>query len=704
MSKGMYLLAASVILSFAPFANATEFFIFPLKELEGVSEKVRPEARPLIDSRVRSLLTPEIQITLLGHFSRNVAAAYPKSVINAAQVRDVRRGAYQHLDDDAIACGSGFSAPLRSTYAATLGITRASWYEVERSGGRIEVLIPITLNLQLVKPDAAKSVFAISETIYTPFSFTKDEMGSPAMHLKISESLASTLEQQASSLVQQLRASFQPKEIPARIVGRSDGVWVADQGYEIGFKSGDEPLATDTKSGKEALFKVLNAESGYAVLRLLEGNITAGDQLRFTFESQADDSRKPRVIPVTSQRPDQAWTQSVTDIFAKEIGFRANFQVTPIDINFHDTMESITRQARCVPWDKFPSSKTVFNSRDDHPQYLIKFDVSRSPTARSSGLGDVKTMDEFITAITGQLIDTNGRVVHSDIATDHYRLERTAGQGLALDNAREISLKNATVHLVRRFVDNARFVSNEYKVTRTDKTGLIATGLSLPSGSPAPSFDVLRPLKVQVNGKPTYWRLNLGEGSEGVTLASDGTRLSYSLLDEAPRAGDIVRVHGEVASASETLTECGEPFRGTGSMEMDSLLPLIRHAAYRSDKHSINVANGAFLSDANRLFEAGFFKFRLKPVDATNICLRPGYSVKSESQSCPDNKCNAKILAAATIILQKGAERVANYVQAEHVSFDGHIESEGTNFIGIKAFDSVQKNLGKLTNKLNSGN
>jgi hypothetical protein len=54
------------------------------------------------------------------------------------------------------------------------------------------------------------------------------------------------------------------------------------------------------------------------------------------------------------------------------------------------------------------------------------------------------------------------------------------------------------------------------------------------------------------------------------------------------------------------------------------------------------------------------------------------------------------------VIVQKGAERVGNYVQAEKISFDGFAESQGANFVGLKAYESVQKSLQKLTDKLNS--
>jgi hypothetical protein len=76
--------------------------------------------------------------------------------------------------------------------------------------------------------------------------------------------------------------------------------------------------------------------------------------------------------------------------------------------------------------------------------------------------------------------------------------------------------------------------------------------------------------------------------------------------------------------------------------------------------------------------------------------------VKVEGQKCERQACSAQVLAATTVIVQKGAERVGNYVQAEKISFDGFAESQGANFVGLKAYESVQKSLQKLTDKLNS--
>jgi hypothetical protein len=391
----------------------------------------------------------------------------------------------------------------------------------------------------------------------------------------------------------------------------------------------------------------------------------------------------------------------VVDLFTKEVGFKAGFQVVPVDVNFRDTMDAISLQANCVPGDQ--QFKTTSDSRNNHPEFFLRFDLSRSAVARVSGLGGVKTSDHFITAVTAQLLDIHGNVLFSEIGSDAYRLDSTAGQGLSLANANEISQKNATLSLARRFVERARFESGEYSVSGVDKTGLTVAGLSLPEGAATPVFEVLRPLDVKVAGKPTFWRLTLGEGTLPPASVPGGTRLAYSPIQHEPRPGDLVRVRNLPRPGQIRLTECTEAYRGTGSLIEDELLPLIRHAAYESSRYQVQIAGDGFAAEANRLLEAGFFKLRVQPASSTAVCLRPGYLVKRESQKCEGSTCSAQVLAATTVILEKGTERVGNFVQAERLSFDGYVESQGANFVGLKSYESVQKSLQKLTEKLNSG-
>jgi hypothetical protein len=681
--------------------DASQFYVFPVKEIEGVGAHTGAGSRPLVDPRVRSLLGEAVQRELATQLTAQIAAAYPESAVHAAQVREARRGAYRHIDDDSLVCGTGFTVSLTRSYAAVLGVTRASWYEVPREGDRVELLLPITLSLQFVKPDGAKVAYAISETLYSPFSFSRAEMGTEAMTRIVSERVLNGLRQQVAALVQAARTGFQPKETPVRMVGRAQGVLVADQGFEIGFRAGDELEAVHRANGSTAVFKVLSVDSGYSVLRTIQGEAAPGDEFSFLFAEPADDSRKPRVLPLTSEDPGRAWTNAVAEVFGKSVGMRAAFQLTPVDVHFQGTLDAIRRQARCAAWDKVKSAKQISDNRTDAPDYFLRFEMSRSPVATQAGLGGVKTADSFITAVAAQVVDRGGNVLFSEIAHDGYRLERTAGQGLSLAAAQEISLKNATIALAQRFVDNVRFTPGEFQVSAVGKDSFAVTGLSLPPDAQLPAYEVLRPLGVQVRGRPAFWRLALDEGTKAPVSDGRSVTFSYSRLEDAPRPGDVLRVRDVPRGGQTRMSECREAYRAPQSAEADYLLPLVRHAAYRSGQHLLSLHGDDWTGPANQLLEAGFFRDRVTSGQPTEVCMRPGYAVRVEPGACTAASCTTRVLAATTLIQERAGERVANAVQAETLSLDGFTQSQAESLVGLRAYESVLKNLSKLTARLN---
>jgi hypothetical protein len=681
---------------------ASQFFVFPVKEIEGAAEKGEAKIRPLIDRSATAFLTPDAQQEVLKHFVQQLAATYPESIVGPRQVRDVLQGKYAYLDSDSLPCGNGFVAPLRRSYAVVIGLTRASYYEVPRVGDRVEVLLPITLNIQLVKPDSAKVVASASDTLYSTFIFSKSELNSPSAKAKVTEIVLKGVKEQINSLLAEIKKNFSPKETAVRLVDSTDGVFVADKGFEIGFKDGDEPAAISKKDGKEAIFRVVTADSGYSVLKPLAGSPQRGEEYVFLFESPADDSRKPKLLPVTSFNADRLWTHGISDILVKDIGFKAPFQLAPVDANFRDTMESISRQANCVPWDKFPSSKTVSDSRLDHPQFLMKLDYSRSPVATAVGVGGVRSTESFMTGVTAQVLDLDGNVLFSDAAVDSYKLERTAGQGISQISAFEISMKNATVALSKKIISSLQLNPSEFRISRVEKNKFVVDGLKLPEGESSISYEVIRPLDVKVAGKNTFMRLQLGDGQEEPLAEGSGTAISYSKLEDEPKRGDIVRVRGFAKKGQQTVAECKDAYKAPGTLDADYVLPFVRQAAYVSPRHRMTITDPQFYEDVNTLLHAGFFKHRVKAKSLPETCVKSGYLVKLESSKCGVDGCAVQMLSAITLIQEKGGTRVGNYVHAEKITIEGFTEKEIANFVGLKAFETATKNITKLSEKFST--
>lgn len=681
-------------------AQASQFYVFPVKEIEGLSTRAKESARPLIDRRVVSLFTPAMQQELLGHFVAGVASAYPASTVHARQVRDTIKGSHQFLDNDNQVCGDGFAAPIGAAYAVVIGVTRASYFEVDR-GPNVELLVPVTLNLQLVKPERGKIAYTLSETTYTPFLFSKQEKDTAQTRATMTRVLAENTRKQISALLDTARQHFNPQQTPVKLVDKDGKFYVANKGFEIGFQTGLE-LEAVTPAGKPALFRVVSADSGYAVLTPIAGSVSVGDEYLFTFETAVDDARKPKLMPVTGNQPQQAWSSQVADLFAKNIGFNAPFQIAPVDVNFSDTMDSVRAQANCVPWDKYPAARTVSDSRLDAPQFFLRFEHAVSPVALSAAKGSVKTSESFVSAVTAQVVDNDGNVVFSEQGSDRYELDKVANQGLSLANAQEVALKNATARLAANFLKTVKLSPAEFRISRADKKNFWVEGF--PVSGQNIVYEVLRPLGVKLGGKPVLMKLAL----DGTTVPpeADGSKGRFAYSTSAPdvpvpEAGDIVRVLTPLRGHLPEMAACGEVYRANGSLPADHLLPLANHVAYRASRYLVSISDAGFYADANRLLAAGFYKFRLPPFTPTEFCFKPGYKVAQTAGQCAES-CSSTFLNALTVIVEKGGARTHEAVQAQQVSIEGFPEAQRNNFIGLKAMEESLRSLDELSRKFNA--
>lgn len=680
----------------------SDFYVFPVREIEGMNFKNRStDARPMVDKRSVDIFTEEAQKQIISSFISGLAKSYPSSILHSTQVRDTIKGKYQYQANGA-SCGEGFVAPINKSYAVVAGITRASYYEVDR-GENVEILVPITMNIQLIKPERAKIVYTASSTQYTPFVLTKRELGLPATKTFMTKSLTANTITQINELVEVIKKNFDPKEAVVKIVDKTDGYLVVDKGYEVGFKVGDELEARlkSTPDGSPIIFKVISVDSGYSVLKPLMGNPASGDEYVFVFESPADDSRKPKLMPVYSADKNQPWSPAVADLFAKDIGFKASFQLAPVDLNFNDTMNSVRAQANCVPWDKYPSAKTVFDSRLDHPNFFLKFEMAQSPVFVNTG--KAKTEESFATALTAQVVDKDGNVIFSELGSDQYTLERVGKQGLSLPNAKEISMKNSLTDLMKNFLSNVKLDPKQFVITDVQKGKFTAKGLDVPQGQNV-TYEVLRPLGVRVNGKNAVMRVLVDQGLD-LPVSKDGqTTFTYSRVPDYPevKSGDILSVLAMPKGNTPELSACGDVYVGKDSLNGEHLVPYANHIAYKSQSYQVSISDKTFYDDANRLLSAGFYKFRLPKASPTEFCYKPGYLIRKNESACTGEGCAVKFLTAMKVTTYKGSVEVKDTSFGEATSVNGIAEKEVDNLIGYRAMLSARNFMGELLKRFNT--
>jgi hypothetical protein len=683
---------------------AADWFIFPIREIEGFIAKDKGIAsRALVDPRAQDLFVPQAQAQIVSAFTSTTAAHYPNSVVHASQIGDAIKGKYSY-SVSGVTCGKDFVAPISRSYAVVLGVSRASYYEVDR-GENVEILIPITLNAQLIKPERTKIVFSVSSTEYTPFVLNKKEVGTPAANAAMTDLLTKNTIAQMKNLLESVKKNFNPKETPVKLVDKAGDFFVADKGFEVGFNIGElvEARLAKNKDADPLLFKVLSTESGYSILKIAQGKPSIGEDYLFVFESPADDSSKPKLMPVFSAKDGKQWSAAVSDLFTKDIGFKAPFQLVNVDLNFSDTMSAITRQANCLQLEKYPSVKNTFDSRDDHPNYFIRFEMSQTPVFINYGQGGVKANESFATFLSAQVVDKNGQVIFSEAGRDSYTIERTGKQGISQFNAFEISLKNSVIDLTKNFLNNVKLDPKEFSVTSVKGGKFSIKGLELPPGQDI-VFEVHRPLSAKINAKTAYMRLLIDKGAEAPITSGGSTVFSYSMAPDYPevKPGDIVKIVTLPKPNAPAVTACGSKYLGKDSLEADHLLPVINQVAYQSSKYLVSILDSDFYSDTNQLLKNGFFKLRLAAPKAPELCFKPGYVVAKKEATCERSLCNLKFLTGMKLVLEKGGAEVKEISFGEQTALSNVPEAQISNSLAYRSMLSASTIAAELTKRFNS--
>lgn len=706
------MLAAAAALALSASACAGQFYLFPIKEIEGVSAQARA-THQLLDPKVMHKLFDgpagqQAQRRLLAGFVARLHDAYPASLVHPRQVGDVQVGAgHRFVDGDDLQCKAAPSVAVGETYAVVLGITRASIYEVPK-GENIEVLVPLTLNVQFVRPSLGKVVYTLSETVYSPFRLGRDEYASGAADGVIRDTLLRNLDKQVASLVAAAHKAFDPRDVSVRLAARDGAYFVTDRGAEAGFAKGEQVEARDG-AGKALVFDVLYADTGYAVVKPAAGAPSVGDTLKFVFEGAADASSKPRVMPVLPRDGGDPWTSAVADLFAKDIGFKASFQLAPVDVNFAQTRELVTRAANCVTWQNVAAMRDSSLAAKDAPDFFLRFTPAVTPSATLAGNGGTRTAEMFHTLVTAQVVDRHGRVLYSGLGDDNYTIDRVGGQGLGLAQAREVSLKNATGKLARDVVANVRFAPRDYKVVRVDQDRVWVEGLGGMAPAERVAFALLHPLDARVNGKTALVDLDAGGGSGAPVAEGALVGFPYAAVNPAlprPRSGDLLRLYSEVPPNATRVVDCDEAaYIGQNNVaDAPYLAPLVRHAFYQSKKFASYVGDPAFYADTNALLHAGLFELSVER-PAAEVCSQPGYAVREEALQCADpQSCKATVSIGIVARLKKDGQVQKTYTAGLRSEFAGFPAQDRNAFYSYRELANGLSMQADLINKLNSNN
>ncbi len=695
------------------FAEESQFYVFPIKLIEGLTgANDSSVARPLVDRKATEFLTESANLQIVKTFNDQVIAAFPGSVVNARQVRNSLKGPVRLEDDDSKNCDVGTYVPIDRSYAAVLGVTRASIYTVNK-GAFVEVFIPVGLNVQIVKPDKAKIIYAIGNTKYSVLKFGKSELDTDAYKNKITAAMVESINSQIVELINDVKTNFSPKSTPVKVVGKDGPFIVVDKGYETGFKNNDEPEAES--NGKKSVFNVINADDGYTVLSLIQGDVQAGQTLSFTFAAKADDSRKPRVMPVKSETQTLK-SDGVIDVLTKNIGFKAPFQIVAIDANFKQTMAAIRGKANCV--DSLGDSTTqVQGERKDVPPFLLTVETGETAHFTQAGKGGVFAKETFGTVAQAKITDLKGVVYGSGIGYDKRILDKVATEGggssgLNSDNSTEVSYQNSAAALTDNLLKNIKFEPKEFKIKAVDASKGILTVDKIPveSGAGIPGVQIIRKLSVKVGAKDTFVRLPI---KTGVIEQSDkDTKVTYESQDGGgpsyykPKAGDSLITYALPKGGAKLINLCDQEYIGKNNTVPSSFAkPIITNILFNSPKYQVVDMNESLIKNVKRSFQEGNFGDLELKRPPNKSCLQEGYLIREESFECTGDSCKAAVSNAAIVkYLEEGAPVAGkkDFVVARKSQLQGFDGAQKEGMYSVNAFDQFLSVVPDLTNAVNA--
>ncbi len=694
-------------------AAENQFFIFPLKEIEGLGEKNSAEVRPLVDEQAVSFIKgnqSDVQTDVLNHFTNELNQAYAGSIVHIKQVRNYLKGPVTFVDNDQLTCGESPVVPFENSYAAVIGISRASFTKVHR-GLATEVIIPITLNLQIIKVDKAKILFSSSNTTITPFKFGDNELDSPAYVKTIKETLAKNLKDQVTTLVKEAKLNFSPKLTPVKIVGKEGDFYIADKGFEVGFVERDQPIAKDS-NGKDVWFKVITAADGYSVLEVQQGGeAKVGQSYQFMFEAKADDSSKPRVMPVVSysvkNKEMTSINNGVIDLFSKSIGYKAPFQIAPIDVNFEQTMDNIKNGAQCFKdWDKYPLTNPSKNSRDDYPQFILNVDAGETAVFTAKADGGIKENNTFATVVQASVSDLGGVVYGSAIGSYKYEINKQAGMGLSVEDARKVAYKNATESMAADFLKNINFDPKVFRIKAVGSNTLLVENFPIEAGSGVKA-SVIRKLSIKVNKKDVVIKLPLvvdGSANKKGTDVEVPFEMKDFGKDAKPKVGDSLVVYALPKGNAVNVAMCEGEFLGkNNAISTSTARPILKNLIYNSPKYQVNNSSSELANDVNFLLDAGHFKKngQMQPKLNSQACLQTGYLVREDKANCAGDTCNAAASTALLVRLVESGQSKKDYIVARKTELKNFVAAEKDNLYSVNAYDQFLSSVPELSKKLN---
>ena len=351
---------------------------------------------------------------------------------------------------------------LGNTLIASLHMSRADIWSIDKRTGASDVFLPFTLTMNLTNAISGEVMFTETVSVIPESNFSSNNVFEPSRR-----ELPGQLRSAIAQLVRTSSAKFKPYPVVATVRGQFGDTFLIDKGRSVGLRIGD-------RIGPDA--RVVYAEADYSIVRPVLGNFKSGDQISRQVAAPAEYLAKPAVVIIPDHMPKSMPNSYLTQIFEEVIGAQGVFSTMPVNSSFP--------RLRDLAASSVGMSSSVTAQRS-FPDYFIHLNVYSIPQSEvNTNIAGVK-FSVFVSYATANIVDRSGRIVFAATATDRIQDQIVGGVGFSAEQREDTVTKNALLKLAQRIA--AEFKAQNFRLPLAEDSKGISVSdprgaLSLGSG------------------------------------------------------------------------------------------------------------------------------------------------------------------------------------------------------------------------------
>lgn len=323
--------------------------------------------------------------------------------------------------------GVAVARRLSGTLIASLQISRADIWTVDKGADISEVFLPITLTLDLTNATTGEVMFTESLSVRPTSKFDNKVIFAASR-----EQLPAHINATIAELVANAAGKFKPYPLVATVRASKDGLYVVDKGRQAGLRTGDQ-------IGGDAT--VVFADANYAVIQPILDSYKPGDIVSRQVAAPAEYLARPNALIITSAVPEGMSGEYITRIFEENIGTNAVLGTMPVNPSFVEL--------RNLALGKAGLSSAAKNERS-LPDYFIRLQTHTMEPTRISSKISGKYFDTFEAYALADVVDRSGRVVYSTSVSDRIVDEVFGNMGFSIEQRQDTVVRNALFKLSQR--------------------------------------------------------------------------------------------------------------------------------------------------------------------------------------------------------------------------------------------------------------